>query len=105
MAQRSLSWGLDEIEELERVRLTAVLQCSGNGRGFYRPSVPGIPWERGAVGQAVWSGVRLADVLGRAGIKAGAATVHLLGADPPRRPGPLPSSGASPWRVRSTAPR
>src|SRR5262249_11580789 len=44
-----------------------------------------LPWERGAVGNASWAGVRLADVLARAGLKVkrGEGHVHLLGADAP----------------------
>jgi len=76
----------DDLDGLERVTLTAVLQCSGNGRANYRPKNPGIGWDRGAVGQAEWSGVRLADVLRRAGLQPGAGHVHFLGADLPDKP-------------------
>jgi DMSO/TMAO reductase YedYZ molybdopterin-dependent catalytic subunit len=64
---------LDTMACLEMVTKAAVLQCAGNGRGLYRPRVPGVPWERGAVGQAEWSGVRLADLLDRAGVVGGDA--------------------------------
>jgi sulfite oxidase len=49
---------------------TAVLQCAGNRRADLcqiRP-VPGDPWAAGAIGNAIWSGVALADVLQAAGI-------------------------------------
>jgi sulfite oxidase len=68
------------------VTLPAVLQCSGNGRGFFQPTIPGVGWERGAVGNAEWSGVRLLDLLSRAGIKPDAAHVQLHGADTPPNP-------------------
>jgi sulfite oxidase len=77
---------LDDLKGFERVTLPAVLQCSGNGRAFFKPTIPGVAWERGAVGNAEWGGVRLKDVLERAGIKDGAAHVHLLGADGPPNP-------------------
>ena len=77
---------LADLERLEQATKTAVLQCAGNGRGLYRPRVPGVPWERGAVGQAEWSGARLADVLDRAGIESGAAHVHFVGGDAPPSP-------------------
>ncbi len=77
---------LEALGRLEPARRTAVLQCAGNGRGLYRPRVPGVPWERGAVGQAEWSGVRLADLLERAGLRQGAAHVHFLGGDAPPTP-------------------
>ena len=69
-----------------KVKVTAVLQCSGNGRSFFRPNIPGVPWERGAVGNAEWGGARLADVLARAGIGEGSAHIHFLGADGPPSP-------------------
>jgi len=86
LVERPISFSLDELSRLEQVSLPAVLQCSGNGRGFYSPTIPGVGWERGAVGNAVWSGVRLVDVLSRAGIKPGAAHVQLHGADTPPNP-------------------
>lgn len=65
---------------------TALLQCTGNGRGFFRPTVPGVPWERGAVGNAVWGGVPLARVLEACGVLDGFGHVHLQGADGPPNP-------------------
>jgi DMSO/TMAO reductase YedYZ molybdopterin-dependent catalytic subunit len=50
--------------------ITAVLECAGNGRAFYRPETPGTQWQRGAVGNAHFSGVRLRDLLLRIGLKA-----------------------------------
>ncbi len=52
----------------------AVLQCAGNRRADLQPVRPttGDPWGVGAIGNAVWSGVRLADVLRAAGVEAGA---------------------------------
>ncbi len=77
-------FGLEELQKLENVTITAVLQCTGNGRGFYRPRVPGIPWERGAVGNAEWTGVPLARVLELAGIDPkGPDHVVFQGADKP----------------------
>ncbi len=70
----------------ENVTIPAVLQCSGNGRAYFQPTIPGVGWDRGAVGNAEWTGVRLADILGAAGIKAGAAHVQLHGADLPPHP-------------------
>ncbi len=43
-------------------------------------------WERGAVGNAEWSGVRLKDLLEAAGLRPDAAHVHLLGSDAPPNP-------------------
>jgi DMSO/TMAO reductase YedYZ molybdopterin-dependent catalytic subunit len=79
---RPLSLRLEELlHELPRVELAAVNQCSGNSRGFFAPRVPGAQWANGAMGNALWSGVRLKDVLDRAGVKAGAVQVRFSGLD------------------------
>ena len=57
------------------------MECAGNGRAFFNPPVAGVQWERGAVGTAAWTGVRLADLLSRAGIKPSARYVWFDGAD------------------------
>ena len=62
----------DIVDGLPRVELAAVNQCSGNSRGYSQPVVPGAQWANGAMGNARWMGVRLKDVLDRAGVKPGA---------------------------------
>jgi sulfite oxidase len=86
LVEKPLSLSLGDLDGLERVTLPAVLQCSGNGRAFFAPTIPGVGWEKGAVGNARWSGVRLIDVLKRAGVKADAAHVQFHGADTPPNP-------------------
>jgi DMSO/TMAO reductase YedYZ molybdopterin-dependent catalytic subunit len=54
----------------EVVSATAVLECAGNGRAFFDPATDGVPWRLGAVGCALWTGVRLRDVLQFVGVKA-----------------------------------
>lgn len=68
--------------------VTAVNQCSGSRRGMFSPHVPGVQWGYGAMGNAVWGGVRLTDVLEDAGIIAGALEVKADGADLPTLTGP-----------------
>lgn len=86
LVERPLTLELDALGRYEVVERAAVLQCAGNGRAFFRPNIPGVGWERGAVGNARWAGVRLADLLQAAGLKPGAAHVHLHGADNPPNP-------------------
>lgn len=73
------------LEELRRdfpaTEVTAVCQCSGNRRGFFDPPVPGLQWGHGAMGNARWRGVRLADLLASAGVKTGAVEVSFDAAD------------------------
>jgi DMSO/TMAO reductase YedYZ molybdopterin-dependent catalytic subunit len=80
---RTLSLGMKDILSLPRVEIAAVNQCSGNSRGFFQPRVPGGEWGNGAMGNAKWTGVRLKDVLDRAGMKAGAQLVRFGGTDEP----------------------
>ncbi len=51
-------------------RVTAVMQCAGNRRADLQAVRPtsGDPWAPGAIGNAVWTGVGLADVLRAAGV-------------------------------------
>lgn len=67
--------------EFEPFEIAAVNQCSGNSRGFFQPRVPGGQWANGAMGCARWTGVRLKDVLDRAGVNAGAVQVRFNGMD------------------------
>ncbi|MEC4890280.1 MAG: sulfite oxidase [Nitrospira sp.] len=83
LIEQPLVLTLKELTQFERVTITAVVQCSGNGRAFHRPKVPGVQWERGAVGNAQWTGVRLRDVLAKAGLRHQAKHVQLQGADRP----------------------
>ncbi|MDP2382030.1 MAG: sulfite oxidase [Nitrospirota bacterium] len=83
LVERSQSFTLKDLRQLDAVTITAVVQCSGNGRAFHRPKVPGVQWERGAVGNAEWTGVRLRDLLAKAGVQACAHHVQFQGADRP----------------------
>ena len=68
--------------------VAAVNQCSGNRRGFFSPHVPGVQWGYGAMGNAIWSGVRLKDVLEDVGLTGSALEVVGNGADAPTLTGP-----------------
>jgi DMSO/TMAO reductase YedYZ molybdopterin-dependent catalytic subunit len=83
-AASPLELSLGDLKQFEPVELTAVCQCSGNRRGLSQPHVPGVQWGYGAMGNARWTGARLRDILGRAGIKK-EATLEIVfdGADGP----------------------
>src|SRR3984893_3161044 len=77
---KTVSLTLDELAtKFERFQIVAVNQCSGNGRGFFSPRVPGGEWDNGAMGNARWTGVRLKDLLDYAGVRAGALQVRFNG--------------------------
>jgi DMSO/TMAO reductase YedYZ molybdopterin-dependent catalytic subunit len=74
---------MDDLRRMPSVEVVSVLECAGNGRGFYEPSMPGLQWGHGGVGNGRWRGVRLADVLKRAGLKSSPKEVLFNGADVP----------------------
>ena len=79
-----LSLSLADLLGMPRVEVAAICQCSGNSRGFFQPRVSGAQWENGAMGNARWTRrPACADVLDRAGVKAGAVAVRSSGLDEP----------------------
>jgi sulfite dehydrogenase (cytochrome) subunit A len=83
-AERELKFTLAGLKkEFAQVEITAVCQCSGNRRGLFEPHVAGVEWGVGAMGNAVWRGIRLKDVLAKAGVKADAVEVVFNGAEQP----------------------
>ncbi|HKR42403.1 MAG TPA: molybdopterin-dependent oxidoreductase [Paraburkholderia sp.] len=80
--RREVVLGIADLsKDFERVELAAVNQCAGNSRGFFKPRVAGGQWGNGAMGNARWTGVRLKDILDRAGVGSGAIQVRFNGAD------------------------
>ena len=67
----------------DAVEIAAVCQCSGNRRGFSDPHVAGVQWGLSAVGNALWKGVRLKDVLNRANVLTETIEIVVNGADGP----------------------
>ncbi len=64
-----LRLSLADLRALPQAEVEATMQCAGNRRADMlevRP-VAGDPWSAGAIGNAHWSGVRLADILRAAG--------------------------------------
>jgi len=79
-----LTLSLAELKtKFEPVEIAAVNQCSGNGRGFSNPRVAGGQLGNGAMGNALWKGARLRDVLNKAGLAADALQVSFNGLDQP----------------------
>jgi len=86
-AQHPFTLSLKELRSgFGHVSVAAVNQCAGNRRGLFTPRVPGVQWGNGAMGNALWRGVRLRDVLQRAGVAPGALEVVFDGADTPVLP-------------------
>ena len=81
-AEKPFELSLEQLsKDFEQAELAAVCQCSGNRRGLSDPHVTGVEWGYGAMGNARWKGVRLKDVLARAGIKKETIEIGFNGAD------------------------
>ncbi len=74
-----LSFG--EILRLPKAIIANTLECSGNSRSLLAQKAHGNPWTVGGVGNAIWGGVWLRELLNRAGLKPGAAHVAFEGFD------------------------
>ncbi|MDH5428450.1 MAG: molybdopterin-dependent oxidoreductase [Nitrospirota bacterium] len=82
--KQSLSFSLTDLQsQFESIEVAAVCQCAGNSRGFSEPQVAGGQWGHGAMGNAIWKGVRLRDVLEKAGVEKDAKHVRFDGLDRP----------------------
>lgn len=82
LVEKELEISLKQLKtEFEQVEVTAVLQCGGNSRSAFHPIAGGIQWGSGAMGCAKWKGVRLRDVLNRAGLKKEAHWIGFNGKD------------------------
>lgn len=76
-----LSFG--EILSLPRAIAANTLECSGNSRSLLGEKALGNPWTVGGVGNAVWGGVWLREILHRSGLKPEARHVAFEGLDKP----------------------
>jgi sulfite dehydrogenase (cytochrome) subunit A len=81
--QRPLSLSLNDLAKMPTAEVVAVNQCAGNSRGLFSPRVVGGQWGNGAMGNARWTGVRLRDILDRAGLAGNARQVQFDGLDEP----------------------
>src|SRR3954470_672342 len=81
-AGQEMKLSLAELKKnFKPAEVVAVCQCSGNRRGLFEPHVAGVEWGVGAMGNARWRGVKLKNVLAKAGVKPGALEVVFDGAD------------------------
>jgi DMSO/TMAO reductase YedYZ molybdopterin-dependent catalytic subunit len=81
LVERPIELTWQDLTALPERSVFSTVECAGNGRSFLAERVPGVQWGAGAIGHAEWTGVPLALVLERAGVKPGAAEVLCEGAD------------------------
>lgn len=65
--RRPKSLTVRELKAMRTERVAMVLQCSGNGRGMFPSKPSGTPWQVGAAGCVMWTGVPVRDLVHAAG--------------------------------------
>ncbi|MGR3802698.1 molybdopterin-dependent oxidoreductase [Marinibacterium profundimaris] len=89
--ERVVTLRLSDLEALPQHEVLAYVECAGNQRTLFS-KIDGhvidresdgddVAWTLGGIGQALWSGPRLADVLALAGVSPQAAWVAPMGLD------------------------
>ena len=78
-----LRLNFDQIYRMPKASVANTLECSGNSRSLFAESARGNPWTIGGVGNAVWGGLWLKDLLKAAVPKDTARHVAFEGFDKP----------------------
>jgi len=79
--EKPLEFTFGDLHQLSTASVTNTLECAGNGRAFFDPKIKAVPWRRGGVGNAVFRGPRMRDLLEKAGLKSTARHVAFKGLD------------------------
>ena len=100
LVDKPLSISLAELDgTFESTSVVSTMTCAGNRRSEHSLVKPvgGVPWKAGAIGNARWSGVRLSEVLTKAGLKENAKHIWFEGLDEiPRNRGIIPFGASIP---------
>ncbi|WP_409238438.1 sulfite oxidase [Streptomyces sp. PA5.6] len=101
---RAREFTLADLRRFKPVTRTAFVECAGNARNFFKTQQgragSGTPWTTGAIGVAHWRGVRLSDVLQKAGLSRRAVDIMPRGLDDEY----VTSNGTNYGRVRRPMP-
>ena len=98
LVQQPLELSLPQLQRgFEHHHVLATLQCAGNRRSGLKKvrDIPGHPWGAGATSTAMWTGVRLTDVLDAAGVTGDARHVAFEAPDVAPEASPPQRFGAS----------
>jgi sulfite oxidase len=65
LVERPRTLTVKELEKMDKMKVTAVMQCAGNGRAYYaaKAKCPGGQWHHGGMANLEWEGVPLRHVL------------------------------------------
>jgi len=85
MVDEEIELSMDEIRDgYTTETVTHTMQCSGNGRSYFEPQVGGNQWTFGAVGNTVWTGTPISDILEQYGATTEAGTwLSVMGGEAP----------------------
>lgn len=96
--EKPLELTYDDLLKMPPKTVTRFIECAGNGRSFFsslfKKPAEGGQWLLGAFGIAEWTGVPLAELLRRAGIKKTAVDVMPTGLDSQAIERPMPAAKA-----------
>jgi sulfane dehydrogenase subunit SoxC len=96
--ERPLELPYDDLLRMPSRSVTCYIECAGNGRSFFKDvnnqPAKGTQWRLGAYGVAEWTGVPLAEILKRAGLKRSAIDVMPTGLDTRKIERPMPVAKA-----------
>jgi DMSO/TMAO reductase YedYZ molybdopterin-dependent catalytic subunit len=80
---QTLTFRYEDILRMPKVTVANAIECSGNGRSLLKKKARGNPWTTGGVGNAVWGGVWLEDLLRKAGLRNSSRHVAFEGISDP----------------------
>ncbi|MEJ2588227.1 MAG: sulfite oxidase [Deltaproteobacteria bacterium] len=81
--EKESSFNMDQILRMPKATAANTLECSGNSRSLLKEKAKGNPWTIGGVGNAVYGGVWLRDLLNQAGLRKSAKHVSFEGFEKP----------------------
>ena len=83
LVEKKLRLTYDDLQRLPKVEVANTLECSGNSRSLLKQKAAGNPWTIGGVGNAIWGGIWLRELLEKASLQDKAEHVSFEGLDKP----------------------
>ena len=83
LVKHKLNLSFEEIRRMPKSEVANTLECSGNSRSLLAEKASGNPWTIGGVGNAIWGGIWLKDLLKKAEFRKDARHVSFEGLDRP----------------------
>jgi DMSO/TMAO reductase YedYZ molybdopterin-dependent catalytic subunit len=81
LVERAQSFTVRDLQNMPSKTQVVTLECAGNGRAMFDRPTDGEKWGHGAVSTAEWTGVPLAELLDRTGVRSEAKEVLFRGSD------------------------